>query len=165
MFQCFIEEPVQDNLYELILDFDAGTFQHRYRKTAYEGGDGYYETIHRGAFTIESSGAGKKNSASKKSGVRRKVSSPSLKAQTSAELPTASKVGSPRKPDPVKYYVAKVDVRDYSSNWEPWDRRLPTEKVRRVGDTYHQELLFRYVDGDEIVNENVSPVCPMRLVK
>ena len=71
-------------------------------------------------------------------------------------------INSPRKHDPVKYYVAKVEVRDYTSHWEPWDERMATEDVRRVGDQYHQELLFRYVNSDEIVNENISPACPMR---
>ena len=158
MYQCVIEEPVQDNLYELVLDFDRGTFQHRYKKTAYEGGDGFYETIHRGGFSIESSGAGKKTMPRKASAAKKVASSPTLGSPTSSE----ASMNSPRKPDPVKYYVAKVEVRDYTSHWEPWDERMATEDVCRTGDQYHQELLFRYVNSDEIVNENISPACPMR---
>ena len=150
-----MSEQVQDNIYELKLDFEKGTFEHRYRKVVYEGGDGFYETRHQGSFSIESSGAAKKP-LSRKGSKKANLSAPSL----SPTLPP-----SPRKPDPDKYYVAKCEVRGYTSCWEPWDRRQAPESVRREGDTYHQELLFRYVSAEEIVNENTSPACHMHLVQ
>ena len=157
MYECLIEEPTQDNYYLLRLDFDKGTFQHRYKKTVYEGGDGVYETVHRGSFTKESSGAAKRSVTKKSS--KKVLNSPPVSD------PVMNSISSPRKPDPTTYYVARVEVRDYFSCWEPWDKRQAEENVHRVGDTFHQELLFRYVSPDEIMNDNVSPACAMRICK
>ena len=161
MFEVTIEEPVQDNFYQLRLDFDKMTFVYVYRRTAYEGGDGYYETTHRGSFAKESSGGSRRNSSGSRRG-----SAPSSSQSGSGKRPpnSPSSESSPRRPDPTAYFVCKVEVRDYASDWEPWDRRQAPERVLRKNDTFHQELLFRVVGSSEIVNENTGPACVMKIV-
>jgi hypothetical protein len=162
-----IEEPVQDNHYELRLDFDKHTFAYLYKRVAFEGGDGFYETTHRGSFTCESTGGVKRGSGG--SGFKKGVSKKNLLSaqSTAAANPAASPPPpepSPRRPEPSSYFVCKVEVRDYRSDWEPWDKRQAPEKVSRKGDTFHQELLFKCLNVNEVINENVAPACVMTLV-
>jgi hypothetical protein len=55
VYRAVVEEAVQENCYDLILDFDRMTFVYIFKRVAYEGGDGFYETTHRGSFVKESS--------------------------------------------------------------------------------------------------------------
>ena len=164
MFRVVIEEPVQDNHYELRLDFDKQTFAYVYKRVAFEGGDGFYETTHRGSFSKESTGGVKRHS-----GFKRAPSKKNLLAlaptSTTAVATSPPPEHSPRRPDPSSYYVCKVEVRDYRSDWEPWDKRQAPEKVSRKGDTFHQELLFKCLNASEVINENVAPVCVMTIVE
>jgi hypothetical protein len=167
-FRVVIEEAVQDNHYELRLDFDKHTFAYVYKRVAFEGGDGFYETTHRGAFTCESTGGARKGSGSgfKKGPSKKNLLSAHSTATAAATATPASPPPepSPRRPEPSSYYVCKVDVRDYRSDWEPWDKRQAPEKVSRKGDTFHQELLFKCLNANEIINENVAPACVMTVV-
>ncbi len=162
VYRTVIEEPVQDNHYELRLDFDRSTFVYVYRKVVYEGGDGYYETTHLGSFSKESTGGGgagggRRGGSFMKSGSKKNLMTPPASSPPPAEH-------SPRRSDKSSYFVCKVEVRDYRSDWEPWDPRQAPEQVTRKGDTFHQELVFKCLQSSEVINENVSPAFVMRLV-
>lgn len=156
---CVIEEQVQDNYYELVLNFDNNTFDHIYKRSVYEGGDGHYETIYHGVFAKETSGGGGRKKSLRDTAKNRRGShsSPQLSSSSSQNItsPRTSGVGS------VVYYMCKVETRDYLTRWEPWDQRLGAEKVVRKGDVLHQDLLFRVAPDGTIVNENIAPPCVM----
>lgn len=156
VYSCLFEEQVQDNYYELRLNFNTHVFEHLCRRTVYEGGDGIYETVFRGSFTKEVAPGSRKNSM--RGSIKR----------SSSKGANIDKSGSPRSPrgrsEPVAYFVCRVDSRDFSSNWEPWDPRVAAEHVVRKGDSFHQEMLFRVIE-DGVVNENVVPHCVLKLVE
>ncbi len=152
VYSAVMEEPVQDNCYELRLDFDRMSFVYVNRRIAYEGGDGFYETLHRGTFSKEMSGTKRSsNSPGNSSGPLKRASA----KKSSSSPPMSGR-------EPTVYFLCKVESRDFESDWQPWDKRMAPERVVRKGDTFHQELLFRCVaNNTEVWNDNVAPAFVM----